>query len=236
MQLRLPWSSRTTTRDARRVVIDGTEHYVVIARHRRARRYVLRVAASGELRLTVPRGASVAGGLAFVSRQADWIAREVTRQRQRAAAWGDGSEVLFHGDRLPLRRVDRLIVLGGLQIADDGRDDVRPVVETFLRDAAAAELPRRCVDLGAPHDLVPTRVSVRAQRSRWGACSAAGRITLNWRLIQTPRPVADYVMFHELAHLRVRNHSQAFWRQVDRLCPDWRDAEAWLRRFGGDVL
>lgn len=236
MQLRLPWTSRTTTRDARRLLIDGVEHQVVIARHRRARRYVLRVTPGGELRLTVPRGASVAGGLAFVARQAEWIAREVARQRQRAEAWGDGSVVLYRGERCAIRRDDGVIALGELRIGDDGSDDVRGVVEGHLRELAAAELPDRCRHLGAAHQLVPSRISVRAQRSRWGACSASGRITLNWRLIQTPRPVADYVLFHELAHLRVRNHSPEFWREVDRLCPDWREAETWLRHNGGDVL
>jgi predicted metal-dependent hydrolase len=79
-------------------------------------------------------------------------------------------------------------------------------------------------------------VRVRDQQSRWGACSGKGAITLNWRLVQMPPDVADYVMLHELAHLRQPNHSRRFWREVDRLCPSWRDAERWLRAHGRELL
>ena len=78
------------------------------------------------------------------------------------------------------------------------------------------------------------RVSVRNQRSRWGSCSRRGTISLNWRLIQTPVFVRDYVILHELAHLRQMNHSARFWREVARLCPDFQIAEAWLKRHSKD--
>jgi predicted metal-dependent hydrolase len=79
-------------------------------------------------------------------------------------------------------------------------------------------------------------VSVRNQRSRWGACSPSGMITLNWRLIQMPLSVADYVILHELTHLDHPNHSRRFWRAVAASCPWWRQAEAWLRRHGKELL
>jgi predicted metal-dependent hydrolase len=80
------------------------------------------------------------------------------------------------------------------------------------------------------------RVTVRDQRSRWGACSAKGAITLNWRLVQMPPEVADYVMLHELAHLRQPNHSRKFWREVAAICEHWRAAEQWLRRHGKELM
>jgi predicted metal-dependent hydrolase len=80
------------------------------------------------------------------------------------------------------------------------------------------------------------KIGVRSQRTRWGSCSTRGVIMLNWRLIQLPPWVRDYVLFHELAHLRQPNHSRRFWREVERLCPDWRTAERWLRAHGREVL
>jgi predicted metal-dependent hydrolase len=76
---------------------------------------------------------------------------------------------------------------------------------------------------------------VRNQRSRWGSCSPRGTISLNWRLIQAPPNVRDYIILHELCHLRQMNHSDRFWREVASVCPDYQRAELWLKR-NGDLL
>ena len=96
---------------------------------------------------------------------------------------------------------------------------------------ATAQLREAIVPVGEV-----ARVQVRNQRSRWGACSARRAITLNWRLVQMPESVADYVMLHELMHLKHHNHSPRFWRAVAGVCPWWREAEAWLRRWGRELL
>jgi len=76
-------------------------------------------------------------------------------------------------------------------------------------------------------------VTVRNQRSRWGSCSASGTISLNWRLVQTPESVRDYIIYHELVHLRYEmNHSGRFWARVAEVCPWWQEAEYWLKRNG----
>jgi predicted metal-dependent hydrolase len=74
-------------------------------------------------------------------------------------------------------------------------------------------------------------VSVRNQRWRWGSCSRQGRICLNWRLVRMPESVRDYVMIHELMHLRRMDHSPRFWKLVEDACPDFRSARAWLRHW-----
>jgi predicted metal-dependent hydrolase len=88
------------------------------------------------------------------------------------------------------------------------------------------------VELAAPHALPVRRVTVRNQRSRWGSCSRRGTISLNWRLVQAPPFVRDYLIFHELAHLREMNHSTRFWQTVAGLCPDYQLAERWLKSHG----
>ncbi len=79
------------------------------------------------------------------------------------------------------------------------------------------------------HGLAVRRVTIRDQKSRWGSCSSKGTISLNWRLIQTPASVSEYVILHELAHLRHMNHSTRFWQEVEKLCPDYRRAQLWLK-------
>jgi predicted metal-dependent hydrolase len=86
--------------------------------------------------------------------------------------------------------------------------------------------------LAARFEVTVPRVSIRNQRSRWGACSPTGTITLNWRLIQVPPDVRDYVIIHELMHRRELNHSRRFWRLVAAACPRHVEARQWLRTEG----
>lgn len=243
VQLTLPWLRSTPERQApaprapHAVTIDGAHYVVDIARHARARRYVLRLAASGRLRLTVPRGASIGGGLRFVERQASWIAREMHRQSQRTAVWQAGAFVWYRGLRVPITETDAGVAVGDLEMPRPaGAGDLRRSIEARLRELANAELPARCARLAEECGLSVARVSVRNQRSRWGSCSARRTIALNWRLVQMPDDVRDYVIFHELMHLRQPNHSRRFWREVQGVCPAWRDAERWLHQFGKQLL
>jgi predicted metal-dependent hydrolase len=109
---------------------------------------------------------------------------------------------------------------------------VREAIERDLRELARATLIPRLKELGALHGLVPASVSIRNQRSRWGSCGRRGNIALNFRLVQMPAPVRDYILIHELMHMRQQNHSRRFWRLVEAACPRFREAERWLRRSG----
>jgi predicted metal-dependent hydrolase len=98
-----------------------------------------------------------------------------------------------------------------------------------LRRTAARELPAQLLSMAAHHGLHVSRISVRNQRSRWGSCSPSGHICLNWRLVLMPDAVRDYVLIHELMHLRRLDHSRHFWRLVAHACPDYERARQWLR-------
>ena len=104
-----------------------------------------------------------------------------------------------------------------------------------LRTTAKQVLPPRLLELAARHDLTVTRVTVRNQRSRWGSCGRDGHICLNWRLVQMPDWVRDYVLIHELMHLRRMDHSPAYWKHVAAACPEYPAARAWLRAHGRDL-
>jgi predicted metal-dependent hydrolase len=116
------------------------------------------------------------------------------------------------------------------------RRAARPAVvhpdEAGLRRRALQELPPALKALAGVHGITVTRISVRNQRSRWGACSATGAITLNWRLILVPDFVREYVMLHELMHRRELNHSPRFWKHVRAVCPRHEEARRWLLTEG----
>ena len=109
------------------------------------------------------------------------------------------------------------------------RETLAPDVEREIRSRAGTELPARLLELAAAHGLRVTRISVRNQRWRWGSCSRAGHICLNWRLVDMPSTVRDYVMIHELMHLKRMDHSPRFWKLVAAACPDYEAARTWLR-------
>jgi len=122
------------------------------------------------------------------------------------------------------------------QLAKLAADRARPQPPPLSRGAIAAgmarakrELPARLRELAVQHGLAVARVSVRNQRWRWGSCNRGGHICLNWRLVTMPEWVRDYVMIHELMHLRRMDHSPKFWKLVAAACPAYREARAWLR-------
>lgn len=208
----------------------------------RARRYILRVRPDGTLRVTIPRGGSRREAEAFLQEHRRWADRE--RQRvlvQHAPAeWREGDGILLRGSRVTLRierRAGRTVLAYGdrrrvLAPGECGVVNLRPIVEEDLRDLARAELTPRLLALASAHGLRVANVIVRNQQSRWGSCSREGAIALNFRLVQMPDDVRDYVLLHELMHLKQQNHSRRFWRLVEQVCPGFRDAERWLRREG----
>jgi predicted metal-dependent hydrolase len=147
-----------------------------------------------------------------------------------------GTEILFRGERVKIEADEqqKSIRFGteSLRVANSSAD-LRPVIEKYLRAMAAKEIPVRTQEFAAMHQLIVRRVSVRNQRSRWGSCSSKGVISLNWRLVQTPLFVRDYIILHELMHLRQMNHSARFWNEVQRVCPDYRSAKLWLKQNPG---
>jgi predicted metal-dependent hydrolase len=210
-------------------------------RNRHARRYILRLRPDGAARVTVPRGGSAAEARRFAEKNLPWLEQQLLRQAlrpQRPAVWSPGTEIYFRGERVRLAPGENgeagLIYFGGEAVrVVDAPGDLRPAIERHLRKLAAQELPARVFELAALHQLPVRRVTVRNQRSRWGSCSRRGTISLNWRLVQTPLSVRDYLVLHELAHLKEMNHSRRFWSEVERLCPAFREAERWLKQHSG---
>ena len=212
-------------------------------RMRRARRYIIRVRPDGSVRVTVPTRGSRAEAARFLEKHAQWIARERARlgEAHRAPAWRDGETLLLRGQPVTIRVVDdggrRVVCYGDRRVdVPPGTTDLRRVIQADLRLAARQELGTRLHALAAEHQLSVAGVTVRDQRSRWGSCSRSGRIALNYRLLQMPPAVRDYVLLHELMHLKQQNHSPRFWRLVEDVCPDFRDAERWLKMHGRGLL
>lgn len=215
---------------------------VAFVRRKGTRRYILRVLDDGTLRVTVPWWGRKAEALRFVESQADWIARQRAKRAAVDRTWRAGKTVLVDGD---LRTIDvrpdgarHAVHVGdaraGIVAAADA--DARTTVEAWLRARAKATLPAELQALAARHAIAVSGVAIRNQRSRWGSCARGGAISLNWRLVQVPPAVREYVLVHELMHCRQMNHSARFWRLVAAACPDYLAARKWLRVEGAALF
>ncbi|MDO8473069.1 MAG: SprT family zinc-dependent metalloprotease [Dehalococcoidia bacterium] len=109
------------------------------------------------------------------------------------------------------------------------RHNVRKTLLLWYGRRAVEMLSGRTADLARQTGLSPTKLGVRSQLHRWGSCSAKGSINLNWRLVMAPQSIADYVIIHELCHIREPNHSSKFWELVASFVPDYRTHRKWLK-------
>jgi predicted metal-dependent hydrolase len=200
----------------------------------KARRYLLRLRADGVARVTVPRRGSISTAREFVGKNIEWLEHQIQRleeQPKTVNEWRLGTEIYFRGEQVKIEvETANQIRFGSelLSLRDLG-EDLRPAIQKHLLKLAQKELPARVLELASLHSIPISRVSVRNQKSRWGSCSRKGTISLNWRLIQAPEFVRDYIILHELAHRKQMNHSDRYWQEVERLCPDYLRAERWLK-------
>lgn len=174
----------------------------------------------------------------------DWIARHVARQREQKQQLADLTVLSYQGRPLAIRLVDgvrrsarldgEVLHIAGIAPGDDA--GLQAVVAGWLKRQAQLLFASRLA-LFTPHcPRQPATLALSSARTRWGSCSAAGAIRLNWRLIQAPPAIIDYVLAHELAHLQHMNHSSAFWAETARLFPDWQAARHWLKQQGSSLF
>jgi predicted metal-dependent hydrolase len=201
------------------------------------------------LRVTAPRWVPMGEIERALQEKARWILRKLVewraheaRRERVAIRWHDGAALRFLGATLTLS-VDP----GARGVARDGdvlrvglpprageeqlRDRVQSWLQARAREVFAERIPVFAERLGR----TPSRWALSSARTRWGSCTPDGAIRLNWRLVHFPMEIVDYVIAHELAHLRELNHGPRFWSTVGELFPDFERARAWLRDFPDDM-
>ncbi|MCJ2014446.1 M48 family metallopeptidase [Methylobacterium sp. J-076] len=222
---------------------EGALLRVALRRREAARRITLRVsAATGEAVITLPPRLAVSTAQRFAASHAGWIATRLARVPERVA-FEPGAEIPIRGEphRLVLRGARsgpaRLSAEEGdrtLSLACDEAHFPRRVRDALMR--AARDDITEAVERHAPRlGRRPVRITLRDTRSRWGSCTSRGELNFSWRLILAPPMVLDYLVAHEMAHLREMNHSPRFWAVARDLCGHVDAAEAWLKRNGTEL-
>lgn len=225
-------------------------HVVEIWRRPGQRHMHLRVRPDRSLRVTCNRRAAKRDVLQFVKESHEFILRrlgeiELLERRFPPKTYLSQDTHLYYGERLPLQVIWTWSGRYKIQVFEDHIEIAAPLASTardrqkalhkYLRALAAQVLRARVEIHAAKMDLWPAAVTIRGQKTRWGSCSSEGRVNLNWKLIAAPPSVIDYVVVHELAHLRHMNHSAEFWRLVERHFPGHRAAKIWLRQNEAEI-
>lgn len=205
----------------------------------RARRVSLRIdPREGSVIVTLPPRAAQAAGRALLLDHAGWVAERLARL-PRAVPLTDGAEVPLDGRAVVLRHVPggrgTRLVEGALLVSGAAEFLPRRVVD-FLRGEARRKLAAAALEKAAGARLKIQRVVVKDTRSRWGSCTAAGTLMFSWRLVMAPVEVQDYVVAHEVAHLRHMDHGPGFWALVGELTPYRAMATRWLERNGAGLM
>lgn len=205
----------------------GLTFNATVRRSKRARRAKLRIL-DGELEVVLPVKAPIRAATDLLSLHEDWAYRFLQK-----SARPRPKSLSFQGSPLGIQRVDGLscaqltsnvLFIPGEWTMSDLQRWARAESARIYREV----IERRSREMG----LVPKQVQFRDQRSKWGACSSTGTVTFNWRVIMAPPEVLDYLVVHELAHLKELNHSDRFWAIVEQHCPDHRRLRRWLKQNG----
>jgi len=215
---------------------------VSLRRHPNARNYTLRLkSATGAPVLTMPKRGSLREARQFLDRHAGWLLREMDKLPK--------PRPIVHGAVVPLRgiphRVHHIARRGtvsvetidgtaSLVVAGDAAHLRRRVID-FLKREARRDLEPRILHHAGALGVTVKAIRLRDQTSRWGSCTGSGHLSFSWRLVMAPPYVLDYLAAHEVAHLREMNHSRRFWRLVEALCPQSRQARAWLNAEGAKL-
>lgn len=171
---------------------------------------------------------------AFLAGKADWLSRALTQVRSQSARFPP--LVLKQGAALPW--LDGALILNleprkGVKLEDLTlhlpQEHSDTALERWCRERAREHFGERISHFSALMGVAPTGLRITGARTRWGSCTAKDSLNLTWRLMLCPRAQVDYVVVHELAHIRQKNHSPAFWREVEAVLPDWRERRRGLR-------
>ncbi|WP_425274763.1 M48 family metallopeptidase [Stappia indica] len=230
--------------------IAGREQRILLRGNPQARRYILRVPSDGGAPvLTVPKGGSLATAREFALRQRGWLAGRLG-ERPEAVPFAEGGVIPLRG------AAHRIVAAGGLRglvraepapeqedeqadnevgrlLVPGAAEHIARKLTDWLKREARRDLERAVALHAAALGRTPTALTLRDTRSRWGSCTADGRLSFSWRLVLAPPSILDYVAAHEVAHLAEMNHGPRFWAHCRRLAPHTEEARDWLKREGG---
>ncbi|MBE6385986.1 MAG: M48 family metallopeptidase [Lentisphaerae bacterium] len=211
------------------------EYRIIVSKRRR--RMAFRINDSGVLEILVPEGTPESLAVKVAAEHRDVIEKLYAEFAQQAPGpryqFKEGELFPLWNKQLQLKFSSRLLMMteSELVVPAGPPEEVQKKVESLYRKAAPQLLWEKCLFFGTAHQLLPASVGVTAATTRWGSCNSRKHISFCWKILLLPEELADYIVCHELAHLKELNHSQNFWQLTEKLCPNALEKRARLRQL-----
>ena len=219
-------------------------NYVVVRSKKRKKTISLQVKADGTAVVCAPHRTPIPEIDKFVREKESWLWRKIRENGERqkeskARKYATGEIFFFLGEPYPLRieaaalGCDKLAFLcGQFVLASDKVLQGRELFVDWYRKSAQEYIRERVDHFSQALNLIPRGIRISNARRRWGSCSQDNHLHFSWRLIMAPRPVIDYLVVHELAHMKEKNHSERFWGIVGKTIADYKKQRIWLKDNG----
>lgn len=216
----------------------------------RAKRLRIQVT-PGEVRVIAPSGVSMPVIDKFVRSREEWVKEKLflfasSAHNSPSSSYTNGAEIYFLGETVVLRVVNLLSGTRETELHDEvlflypaGEQDEKSYLKSEVSrwlDSRLSDFVKETAEMYLPCGYAPARIRLGNAKTRWGSCSLRGVIMINRKLVHAPPAVVEYVLVHELVHLRHRNHSKVFWAAVERLLGDVKPQKKWLRIQGAHLL
>ena len=233
---------RLTMVEKRKAIIDSQTIYYTIRHSPRAKYVRLEVRPETGLTVVIPRSYKSDQIPDLLKEKERWISGKLARYGHIQQSGNNKS--LKNSDIVPYLGRDLKVVTrrseGTIERVNiernrlvvnlaAGNNRLNLLLERWYRMQAAQLIEEKANKMSTRMGLKYDRLAIRGQKTRWGSCSQKGNLNFNWKLLMVPEPVIDYVIIHELAHLKEMNHTKRFWQLVEQYCPQWRNHRKWLK-------
>lgn len=215
--------------------------YTLVRSRRRKKTLSIQIKRDGTVLIQVPYRTPQRDIDRFFAEKKQWLQKKIAQQQERQAekqhkTFRSGEPFLYLGKTYPLRIEDRqsrpeTLTYTGREfiLSSDALPGARVLFLLWYQKKAREYIAARVAHFSRVLRLSPRAVAINQARSRWGSCSADNCLTFTWRMIMAPPEVIDFIVVHELSHMKIRNHSRDYWRFMESILPGYKEQRIWLR-------
>jgi hypothetical protein len=207
--------------------LSGRKIVYTLYRRKNQKRMYLKISGLGDIRVSAPSHLSLARVETFLLEREEWIRRHLEKINTRNFPFNPEEEILYLGYTYKIPDLE--LPIDGGKLPKNHNRNLQDLIPCLQRQARLT-IPERLKRLSKMISVSYGGVQIRDQRTRWGSSSGRGTISINWRTIMAPEEVIDYLLIHELAHQKKRNHGPDFWKLVKRYSPDYPTHDCWLKK------